>query len=264
MKTLPDEELYSLIESAQKDDSSAFKKLKEQFTPLFEGMAGWRRANKMPGNDESDFFQECYIALWEAIKSYNKNKGCSFETYLRWKLLSRITGLWNKSSLIAIPANKNAIMMQVGKVKDIVSQEKKRVATIGEVAKYLNVDKKELSTMYTIRAGIKSLNQKAYPNEKECLIDKLPSLEDDTPETLCIQKNTIDIVKSCIKQISPTPKVEDILLSLFVEQKTLYEIGLEHNLSYESIRKVGARYREPLRALLKEEHLTPLEISATK
>lgn len=104
---LNSEKVSGLLSLAQNEDKDALSQLVIIISPMIHAQA---RRFKIDGLESDDLYQEGVIASLNAIKTYDKNLGASFSTYVNLIIRRRLSTLLKKHSKndeLVIPLNED-------------------------------------------------------------------------------------------------------------------------------------------------------------
>jgi len=200
-----------------------------------------------------DLIGEGNAGLLTAVDRFDVEKGYRFISYAVWWIRqSIINAIYDKASLIRLPANRAAELVKIKQAKKVIKKHYSLDEEIEEIAELLNMDKDHINDLINISREIISLdnplavdgdsdlkdvvadNQYRTP-DKEIEFSFMKTAIDDALETL--DKNEADIIRCHY--------------GLDRQAMSLKEIGVLYNLSKERIRQIEERailrLKNPLR-----------------
>lgn len=152
-----------LVNRAQSGDDQAFKCVLEKYSPLISSIV---RKYFLVSSDIEDLMQIGFLSLVKAIKSYNKDAGASFSSYLYMSVQGDI-----KNEIAKSTNNKNLALNQSisfdldeddergggwayvlvadeSSIEDKVIKKQKVHALIGELKQNLNKSERQIMSLY--------------------------------------------------------------------------------------------------------------------
>lgn len=187
------------------------------------------------------------IGLMKAVKKFDENKNIKFISYAVWWIRQIIlVSLSKQSRLMRIPVNVIADVVEYRKAKEEFYQEKKREATIQELAEILAIDEKEVLTYYEIDSRFLSLDSQVFDDVS--LGETIQS--EDITDSLIDEQSTKNAINALLKTL---PHKQCLILQYYFGinddqcSYSLQEIGDKLKMTRERVRQIKANGLSALR-----------------
>jgi len=157
------EEEDRLARAAAQGDVSARNKLVNGHLRFVVSVAKRYQGQGMP---LADLISEGNVGLINAVEKYDADRGYHFISYAVWWIRQSILkAICEKSRLIRLPMNRANELIQIGKAQRLLASRGCGEAEIGEVARLLNMDERQVDDIIAISREMISL-EKVVSNGK--------------------------------------------------------------------------------------------------
>jgi len=200
-----------------------------------------------------DLIGEGNAGLLTAVDRFDVEKGYRFISYAVWWIRqSIINAIYDKASLIRLPANRAAELVKIKKARKIIKKHYSLNEEIEEIAALLNMDKDHINDLINISREIISLDNPLTKDGDSDLKDIVADNHYKTPD----KDIEFSFMKIAIEDALETldKNEADIIrchYGLGCKAMSLKEIGALYNLSKERIRQIEERailrLKNPLR-----------------
>jgi len=200
-----------------------------------------------------DLIGEGNAGLLTAVDRFDVEKGYRFISYAVWWIRqSIINAIYDKASLIRLPANRAAELVKIKKARKIIKKHYSLDEEIEEIAELLNMDKEHINDLINISREIISLDNPLTKDGDSDLKDIVADNHYKTPD----KDIEFSFMKIAINDALETldKNEADIIrchYGLGCKAMSLKEIGALYNLSKERIRQIEERailrLKNPLR-----------------
>jgi len=236
--------------------------------------------------ETDDLFQTCYIAMWEAVKTFDYKKGRKFSTYAyeymgneikrRFKELTGYSwsNYWTKKKIIALLKNTSKTLGRKITIDELVQygfldMSEKRANGFLDIA-----EERSLSDLYPIEE--KSYDEYEMDSEYALYFgdDEIDDYETGKVDQIVINSDSNVMIKLLREEIenvlSTLTDREKMVLKLRFGledgiQRTLEETGAMFNVGRERIRQIEAKalrkLRHPMRSKKLKDYLNNMEES---
>ena len=188
-----------------------------------------------------DLKQECFLALYDAVKGYNSAEGKFITYYLIWAK-NRIFEYIYACSPVTVPNNLQNKIHQYKRLERIFETSYNRKPTNIEYMVYLKVNNSELRNIEKAcrLASVRSLDaeyETAEDGSACCLLDAIPDSTDEYAEVIDRVNNEqlSDLLSDALSAIDK--KQADSIRLHYYDDMTYKEIGAALGLSVEGVRQ---------------------------
>lgn len=185
------------------------------------------------GENLDDLFQVGCVGLIKAIDNFDLNQNVQFSTYAVPMIIGEIRRYLRDNNAIRVSRSVRDLAYKVLGIKERISREEQRDATIEEIAKELEVEKEEvIMSLDAIQEPI-SLQEPAYSENTEnlCIMDQVSD-----------KKNTDDLwaqnitISEAMKRLNEKEKM--IIGKRFFEGRTQVEVAEEIGISQAQVSRL--------------------------
>ena len=203
------------------------------------------------GLDYEDLVSYGVMGLIDAKKKFDEGKGVKFSTYASIRISSFIIDEIRKYS----PVSRTYIskIKEYNKVVDELQNKLFREPSIEEIAKYMNISKKEVNSIkYKIKTSSNiSIDNKVSEDENEFnIIDTIEDENIPCPEDVSEKKELQDILAKAIDMLKEKDRL--VLSLYYYEELTLKEIGEILGVSESRVSQLNNRAISNLREIMKK------------
>jgi len=201
-------------------------------------------AKKFQGQGLSldDLISEGNIGLINAVERFDVERGFHFISYAVWWIRQSILkALCEKSRLIRLPANRVNELLQINRVRKVLSEQTGNEAEIRDIASALNMDAGQVDDIIAVSREMVSL-EKPVGVRKGAV--KLGDFVEDNryafPEQEAIQKSLENDIEKVLETLD-SKEAEIIRLRFGLGKQSsmsLKELGDSFNLTKERIRQI--------------------------
>ncbi len=189
----------------------------------------------------SDLIDEGNIGLIKAARRFDETRGFKFISYAVWWIRQSILqALAEQSNIVRLPANKVDIINRINKTYLKLEQQYKRIPTTDEIAKELDLDSKDLSTLMGNAMMHISMDSPISNENDNSLYDVLVTKDHETLDKNLIKESLQKEIERILSTLEPM-EAEIIRLLYGLAGKrphTLSEIGHKYNLTKERVRQI--------------------------
>lgn len=245
--TLTNEELIQLIKNGENVKDNIYL-LYIQNLPL---MKLWgKRYNEIIGAD--DVLQECYIALHNAVKTFEIEKGYKFTTYLQSAVKTHFSRMSNKYSNTNISQDDKRLLMQYNALNEKEQQTAGRNISIIKSASLLSCSVKDIQRIlqYINLHNCVSID-KAITNNSDSDMNIIETISSNINIAEEYEDKEITIHSTelfpLIANTLNDKQQADVIMLRFQEGKTLKETGELLNISSSKVRTLEYNALKQLR-----------------
>jgi len=254
IKPLSREEEQKLAIKAQNGNKKALDKLVTTNLKFVVKVAS-RYQNR--GLSLAELISEGNMGLIKAIEKFEPEQKNKLISYAVWWIRQRILfALAEKTNVIRIPLGKANIASKIKYAEDKVFTETGRHASVEEIAKRTDLDKKAIKKTTRQRIKTLSLDDKSYTKNHDS-VSLSDFLEDPgmlDPKTLYYREKVQDKIEDSIKKLPPRDAY--IVKQYFGlegdRSKNFAQIGEELGLSRERVRQIQ---KAALQSILKDAYV---------
>ncbi|MBN1412373.1 MAG: RNA polymerase sigma factor RpoD/SigA [Spirochaetales bacterium] len=199
-----------------------------------------------------DLISEGNIGLMNAIDKFDVDMGYHFISYAVWWIRQSILkSICEKKRMIRLPMNRVYEISKIEKAKDQLQNVDSMDKKIEEIAKQLNMDKKEVADLMNISRDMISLEMPIYiETDSASLINFIEDKSTENPTDFVINRFLQDDINHILKDL-PGKEAAVLERRFGLNGKpsgSLTEVGNEFKLTKERIRQIEARAIERLKA----------------
>lgn len=256
IKLLTREEEDTLARKAVKGDKEAQDKL---VTAHLRFVVNVAKKYQNQGLPLDDLISEGNIGLMNAIKKYDPDKGFHFISYAVWWIRQAILkAICEKSRMIRLPLNRANELVQIEKYRKSYVLENGEDPEASDIARYLNLNEKEVTELVNISREMISLETPIYQEKDSASLgDYVEDRFNDTPDQQVIHKSLKSDIDSALGTLSD--KEARILEYRFglndSKPMSLKEIGDQYNLTKERIRQIEKKAIKRLQHPVRRQYL---------
>ncbi len=239
LKTISEEKKRELLIRARAGDAAAREEMIMGNLRLVLSVAG--RFN--PKNDSpDDLFQVGCIGLIKAIDNFNLDLGVRFSTYAVPMIIGELRRYQRDNNAVRVSRGVRDLAYRALGVKEEISREEGRDATIAEIAKRLDVTERAVGEAMEAIVEPISIFDSVYGDgeDKMFVIDKLADEED--PDRTWVESFTLS---EALKKLNEREK--NIVNLRYYRGKTQMEIAEEIGISQAQVSRLEKGAIEKLR-----------------
>lgn len=158
------ENIFELIKLSQQGDQAAKEKIIERNLKLVMSLV--HRFNKL-GYELDDLFQIGCLGLLKAIDKFDLNYNVQFSTYAVPMIIGEIRRFLRDDNPIKVSRSLKELANKVRKTKEELTKKNLREPTIGEIAKYLGVEREDIVIALDATKQPQSLYAPIYQGDKD-------------------------------------------------------------------------------------------------
>ncbi len=238
IELLTPKEEVELAYKVSKGDDNALNKLVRANLRFVISVA---KQYQNQGLSLSDLIDEGNIGLIKAARRFDETRGFKFISYAVWWIRQSILqALAEQSNIVRIPANKVNIINKINKTYLKLEQQYKRMPTTEEIAKELDLNSKDLSTLMGNAMTHISMDSPISDDNDSSLYDVLATKEHETIDQNLIKESLQQEIERVLSTLTPM-EAEIIRLLYGLAGKrphTLYEVGNKYNITKERVRQI--------------------------
>lgn len=209
-------------------------------------------AVKFTGRAElEDLMQEGYIALCEAVRHYDPEKGVAFITYAAfWIRQGMQRYIENCGNVVRIPTHAREWMHKYKRMEAEYRKYYGAVPTDQVLCALLGISQEKLKSIReSIGMGqIRSLNEPLGDEEGELTVEDFVGSGEELEGDIIGRLDYQGMKKQLWEAVDSLPGIQsDVIRCRFLDSKTLQEIGEKHNLSREAARSYQDKAMRELR-----------------
>ena len=209
-------------------------------------------AVKFTGRAElEDLMQEGYIALCEAVRHYDPEKGVAFITYAAfWIRQGMQRYIENCGNVVRIPTHAREWMHKYKRMEAEYRKYYGAVPTDQVLCALLGISQEKLKSIReSIGMGqIRSLNEPLGDEEGELTVEDSVGSGEELEGDIIGRLDYQGMKKQLWEAVDSLPGIQsDVIRCRFLDSKTLQEIGEKHNLSREAARSYQDKAMRELR-----------------
>lgn len=219
-------------------------------------------AQKYIGNAEKDDLeQEGYIALCHAVEGYNEELGIPFINYAAWWLHQGMRRyIENCGSVVRIPVREQQKLI---KYKKAVNNFKMRYGwqpTQADIAVFMDITEEQVASIAKClrMQGVRSLDSPIDDEEGECTVGELVASAENI-EADVLNRVEQEKLKEILWNVVDTlpEKQSQVLRMRYQQGKTLNEIGIVLNTSYQAVHELQYKAFREMRKKQRTKRLEP-------
>lgn len=239
------EEEYDLAVRAKQGDSAARDTLIKANSRFVVSIA---KSYQKRGLPLEDLISEGNIGLITAIDKFEPDTGYHFISYAVWWIRQAILkAIGDKSRMIRLPMNKNAVFAQVQGVKTRLVENGDDVS-VEDIAKECNLPAEDVKEILSYAREISSLDAPVTAGEGTTFGDFLES-PNPGPEAELIEKSLTESIDSILNRL-PERERNVIIMRYGLhnnEPMSLKEVGELYGVTKERIRQIEKKVLATLR-----------------
>ncbi len=255
-KTLPAEEEAQTARRIHKGDRNALEKLVKANLRFAVSVA---RNYQNQGLPLSDLIHEGNLGLIRAAQRFDETKNFKFISYAVWWIRQGILqALAQQSRIVKLPLNRVGTIYKIGKAQRKLEQQYRRIPTMEEIARELEIDTEEVWETTRIGNTHVSLDAPLLQGEDNNRLDLLQYENQELPDN-CMMEISLHLEINRILDTLACREKEVIKLYFGIGEEialTLDQIGLRFNLTRERIRQIKQKALRRLRHSSRSQRLT--------
>lgn len=248
---LSSDEEFEIAKRARQGEKAAIDKLVVANLRFVVSIA---KQYQNQGLSVSDLINEGNIGLMIAAERFDETKGFKFISYAVWWIRQSITkAIQEQTRIVRMPANQFMLMDKITNFSIKFEMENFRELSDEEIVKIFSIKKENLSSMVVAYKKNYASLDIPLSEDGNTLLESIPDTSLDLPDAILEHVEDKSLLVAKIKAIL-TEKQADIVLKFFGldghESKSLFAIGVDHNLSQERIRQIKDKAIRKLKRVL--------------
>ena len=234
------EEELELAAKIQEGDAEAVKRLVEGNLRFVVKVAqGYQGC----GMSLPDLINEGNIGLLEAAKRFDASKGVKFISYGVWWIRQAIMqALAEQSGAVRLPLKQAGLLYKLGQAyTELLQRNDGKEPTPEELAKQLNVSRKEVDNILRVSRNYLSLDAPVSESDDSTFIDLMEAKQIAPVEQTLINESIEDLLSEMLSQISER---EEVVLRLRYGLNFEEPLSVEDTATYLHISENAVRERE--------------------
>ena len=234
------EEELELATKIQGGDADAVKRLVEGNLRFVVKVAqGYQGC----GMSLPDLINEGNIGLLEAAKRFDASKGVKFISYGVWWIRQAIMqALAEQSGAVRLPLKQAGLLYKLGQAyTELLQRNDGKEPTPEELAKQLNVSRKEVDNILRVSRNYLSLDAPVSESDDSTFIDLMEAKQIAPVEQTLINESIEDLLSEMLSQISER---EEVVLRLRYGLNFEEPLSVEDTATYLHISENAVRERE--------------------
>ena len=234
------EEELELAAKIQDGDAEAVKRLVEGNLRFVVKVAqGYQGC----GMSLPDLINEGNIGLLEAAKRFDASKGVKFISYGVWWIRQAIMqALAEQSGAVRLPLKQAGLLYKLGQAyTELLQRNDGKEPTPEELAKQLNVSRKEVDNILRVSRNYLSLDAPVSESDDSTFIDLMEAKQIAPVEQTLINESIEDLLSEMLSQISER---EEVVLRLRYGLNFEDPLSVEDTATYLHISENAVRERE--------------------
>jgi len=234
------EEELELATKIQEGDADAVKRLVEGNLRFVVKVAqGYQGC----GMSLPDLINEGNIGLLEAAKRFDASKGVKFISYGVWWIRQAIMqALAEQSGAVRLPLKQAGLLYKLGQAyTELLQRNDGKEPTPEELAKQLNVSRKEVDNILRVSRNYLSLDAPVSESDDSTFIDLMEAKQVAPVEQTLINESIEDLLSEMLSQISER---EEVVLRLRYGLNFEEPLSVEETATYLHISENTVRERE--------------------
>lgn len=234
------EEELELATNIQDGDAEAVKRLVEGNLRFVVKVAqGYQGC----GMSLPDLINEGNIGLLEAAKRFDASKGVKFISYGVWWIRQAIMqALAEQSGAVRLPLKQAGLLYKLGQAyTELLQRNDGKEPTPEELAKQLNVSRKEVDNILRVSRNYLSLDAPVSESDDSTFIDLMEAKQIAPVEQTLINESIEDLLSEMLSQISER---EEVVLRLRYGLNFEEPLSVEDTATYLHISENAVRERE--------------------
>jgi RNA polymerase primary sigma factor len=233
------EEEVDLARKIRAGDQAALEKLVKANLRFVVSVA---KQYQNQGLSLNDLINEGNVGLVKAAQKFDETRGFKFISYAVWWIRQSIMqALAEQARLIRLPLNKVGSLSKIRKALSQLEQEFDREPTAEELAKFLDIDVKEVETTLKLSSRHTSLDAPLVEGESNALADVLENDNADGADTHLDYMDSLR--KETLRSLNTLTERQREVIKLY------YGIGVDHPMSLEDIGESLGLTRERVRQI---------------
>lgn len=230
LKVLTDKEMNDLFDKMHKGDTNARNLLVEGNLKLVLSIL--RKYNNRVDNMD-DLFQVGCIGLVKAIDHFDNSYNVKLSTYAVPMILGEVKRYLRDNTSVRISRSIKDLSYKIMQVKDYLTNELSREPTIGEMAKFLNINESDISIAINSMKDSISLFEPIYSDGGDTIY-----LEDQLEDKKNKMKSINDLIllREALNNLKNKEKF--IINERYIIGKTQMELAKELNISQAQISRI--------------------------
>lgn len=238
---MKDEELFVLIERAQREDSNAMERLVQDNAALVWSIVG-RYTGR--GVENEDLFQLGNIGLIKAIQGFDIHYGTKFSTYAVPKIGGEIRRFLRDDGLIKVSRTTKSTAIQIARMREELLKKLEREPTISELSEQLGIPIEEVAASENAMIPTDYL-QRPISDDGGTLEQSIPS---DVSEDSFFEQMELRHALAKLK-----PRDRKLILLRYFRGKTQQQCAQELGVSQVQVSRLERKAIQSLRTWMAEE-----------